>query len=304
MSLDISVKSFTEYIRTVSSPATAKKYGVGADKFLAYLQARGLRDFGTLPRNTLQQYTASLIEHGYLPNTVKLYTVAVERYLVWCADQGLVLPTFAKPHKPKALMRVKSILNQADIVRFFTACNNELDEPLRTAVMLMPCCGLRANEMASLPLSAIQKVSLKLQDGTSKTCLSLRVVGKGNKERFVPLLDEGAQILTSYLKGWRREAKGPHLFPSRLKKGENPITANTLWRAVTKLRDVLDIVMSPHTFRRTYATYLWKRKVADTTISKILGHEKLETLYKHYLNVNAEDLSKAVQDQGGRLLGP
>jgi integrase/recombinase XerD len=197
---------------------------------------------------------------------------------------------------------VKGVLSRADIVNIFEACNNELNEPRRTAVMLMPCCGLRSNEMAGIKVGAIRRVLVKLQDGTSKACLSLTVIGKGNKERHVPLLDEGTQILTNYLKGWRREYKGDFLFPSPHSDGSKHLHVHSIWMGVAKVRDVLGIAMSPHTFRRTYATYLWRRKVADTTIAKIMGHEKIETLYKHYLNTSAEDLSEAVHDKGGKLL--
>ena len=145
-----------------------------------------------------------------------------------------------------------------------------------------------------------------MQDGSMKQCLSLRVIGKGDKERFVPLLDEGTQILQQYLTGWRRPRKGNNLFPamSSGEGGMKSITAHTIWTAFSQIRDRIDIpTATPHTLRRTYATTLWRRGVADTTIAKILGHSNLQTLYKHYLNMNAADLSAAVQQKGGALLG-
>jgi len=197
--------------------------------------------------------------------------------------------------------RVRGVLRRDDMILFFSACNDLLREPTRTAIMMMPTCGLRSNEMAGLRLDSLQKVSILLKDGTHKTCLSLRVIGKGNKERFVPLLDEGKEIVSQYLLGWRRKSGSEWLFPSTHGQVKH-ITPHALWIAVAKVRESTGLVMSPHTLRRTYATTLWRRGVADTTVARVLGHAKLDTLYKHYLNMDATDLSAAVQEKGGRLL--
>jgi len=301
--VDISLEAFYSYIKSTQTEVTAKKYRKGAEMFLTYLHSKGFRDFSALPRNTLQLFSVSLIKEDYSAATINLYTVGVQRYLTWCADQGVNLPYLAKPESVKLSHRVRGILKRDQLADFFKACNEVLTEPTRTAIMLMPCCGLRSNEMAGLSLDSLIRVHVQQQDGTSKISQAIRVIGKGDKERYAPLLDEGREILRQYLQGWRRERTGNRLFPS-IYNGENSMNPHSIWVSVRKVREALDIKeLSPHTLRRTYATTLWRRGVADTTIAKILGHENLQTLYKHYLNMGVEDLTSAVQSKGGQLIG-
>lgn len=299
--MDLSLEKYHSYTIKVKSEATARKYKHSAKMFIQFLNDQRVTDFSRLPRNTMQAFTAMLIDKGYSPSSITLYTVGAQQYLKWCRDQGADLPHLAKPSPPRSTLRVKEVLKREDILTFFQVCNEQLKEPIRTAVMLMPCSGLRATEMATLELDAIQKVDIRLQDGTSKTCLALRVIGKGRKERYVPLLDEGQQLLTQYITGWRRGKGGSWLFPKN-KQSPKPLMYYSVWDGVRKVRHAMNAKITPHTLRRTYATTMWRRKVADTTIAKILGHENLQTLYKHYLNMSAEDLSEAVQNKGGKLL--
>lgn len=272
---------------------------------LEFFQNQGLRDFTRLPRNTLQLYTSYLVNRDYSPASINLYMTGAQRYIVWCRDQGVNIPDLARPDKPRMKSRVKEVLTKEQLREYFKGCSEKLKEPTRTALMLMPCCGLRSSEIVELSLNSIQKVQVMMQDGSMKQCLSLRVIGKGNKERLVPLLDEGVQILQQYLSGWRRDRPGHNLFPSSQGDNERYINAHTLWQAFSKVvKEELGLTRAtPHILRRTYATTLWGRGVADTTIAKILGHENLQTLYKHYLNMSATDLSTAVHHKGGSLLG-
>lgn len=299
--MDISLKAYYAYIKSTQTEITATKYKKGAEMLLSYVHSQGIKDFTKLPRGILQGFSVSMIDKDYSAATISLYMVGAQRYLTWCRDQGVDIPDLARPDKPKTRHRVKEILSREDLKAFFQGCNI-LDEPMRTALMLMPCCGLRSEEVANLSLNSIQRVAITMQDGTQKACLSLKVIGKRDKERYVPLLDEGHQILQQYLTGWRREKQGNRLFPSPMYADRN-VTTHTIWIAISKVRKHTNLTMTPHSLRRTYATTLWRRGVADTTIAKILGHENLQTLYKHYLNMGAADLSAAVHNKGGTLLG-
>lgn len=170
--------------------------------------------------------------------------------------------------------------------------------------MLLPCCGLRAQELVSLRLDNIHRGVVKLQNGKEKQTLYLRVVGKGNKERNVPLMEEGVEILTGYLAGWRRRQKGPWLFPSLASdelNGLKHIGERMLRKALQKMREPLGMDFTPHTMRRTYITMLWRRKVDLKTIAAIAGHSNIQTTINHYIVMEPQDALQALQDAGSSL---
>ncbi len=284
------------------SAATARKYEEAATKFLKTLKFNGITKFEDLPRNILQQYVDSMIGQ-YAPASLAVYSAGVRKYLEWVRNQGVKIPELALPDLPKVPHRLRDVLSVDDMAVYFEQVDELLPEPSRTASLLLPCSGLRASEMSDLPLSAIHKVIVPLKNGTRKSTIALRVIGKGNKERSVPLLDEGAEELLTYLSGWRRKRQGPWVFPGMVskwnKKGARPMSVRLLRDAVAKVREPLGMEITPHTMRRTYLTSLWRMGVDPATIAKIAGHANIQTLFKHYLVLDEQDVLGAVHSKIG-----
>ena len=143
---------------------------------------------------------------------------AVRKYLQWVKSRGVKVAEQAKGELPKSPLRQQDVLPPDMFAAYFRQADIDLSEPIRTAVMLLPCCGLRAQEMVRLRLEHVHRATVKLRKGKEKSTLFFRFVGKGDKERNVPLMEEGVEILTGYLTGWRRRQPGPWLFP-HLSKG-------------------------------------------------------------------------------------
>ena len=183
---------------------------------------------------------------------------------------------------------------------------------MRTAVMLLPCCGLRASELVSIRLAHIKRARVKLRDKDRKgkpkykTTLFLKVFGKGGKERHVPLMEEGVEILTGYLAGWRRTQPGPWLFPritkNRSGSGRRHISDRYLRDALQRMREPLGLdEITPHTMRRTYITTLWRKKVDLKTIADIAGHANVQTTIDHYIAMEPSDAIRALHEAGSSL---
>jgi site-specific recombinase XerD len=294
--VDVSPRAFTLYIERVRTKATAEKYGPAVLQFLKTVKDNGYEDFASLPRGILSRYVEVLASQNYSAGSIHVYVTAVKRYLSWVQDQGIKVADIGKPDLPKVTTRVRDALSTDQIRAFFMAAT-ELEEPARTAVLLLPCTGLRANEMVTLPLSSIRKVQIQLK-GRTKTTFAFVVRGKGGKERIVPLLDEGVPVLTGYLAGYRRTRKGPWMFPgvrtNKNKKDSHSLATRTLRYAVSQVRQPLGVRFTPHTMRRTYATALYRRGVSPATLAKILGHANIQTLYKHYLAIDEQDVLREV----------
>lgn len=302
--VDTSVMAFASHVHRTGSAATARKYEEAVKKFLKTLRHNGYTKFEELPRNVLQQYVDSMIAQ-YAPASVHVYLAGVRKYLEWVRNQGVKLPELADPETPKIPSRMRDVLSPSDLGVYFEQAAELLIEPARTAAILLPCTGLRAVEMSALPLSALHKVNVPLESGEIKATIALRVIGKGNKERVVPVLDEGVEVLLTYLAGWRRERHGPWVFPGMVSKqnkgGQIPMSERLLRDAVAKVREPLGMQITPHTMRRTYLTALWRMGVDVATLAKLAGHSNLQTLFKHYLALNEEDILSATLSRSAPL---
>lgn len=293
------LEPFGRFIATVLSEGTEGKYTAAAEKFLTWCALQGWEDWEDLPPTTLRDYCAGLVEAEYRPATVQAQMAGVGRFIKWARQQGYKLATFHDPELPRNHRKVKDSLSPELLTHYFRIAD-DLDEPVRTAAMLLPCAGLRGSELVSLPLSSLRSTRLKLEDGSIKETTTLVVKGKGGDERMVPLLDEGAKLLAGYVAkgGWRWKQSDPDwLFPGR----HGHLADRTLRSAVQRIREPLKMRFTPHTMRRTYLTSLYRQGVDPLTLAKIAGHKDVKTLMTHYLALDEFDLAGAVHNKGGRL---
>lgn len=302
---NVSPAEFQSYLKGVKSETTAKRYAEYASVFLKVMQQSGYSSFAQLPPGMLSEFAAQLKRQGNSPSTVRVYTFASKKYLEWVSSRGVKVTPQNRPDLPAVTLKHREVMPAELFERYFQQADQELKEPLRTAVMLLPCCGLRASEITSLKLDQIHKANVKLQHGKTKKTLFLRFEGKGGKQRNVPLMEEGVEILTGYLAGWRKRQKGSWLFPSIQKgddiKGSQHISTRGLRHAVQQLQVPLGFEVTPHTMRRTYITMLWRRKVDLNVIRQIAGHSNIQTTINHYIIMNQDDSLEAFHNAGGAL---
>jgi len=289
MSFDLA--DFQTYVTNVRSKPTARRYVIAVTSFLTWAEpVLGRIPVSRFPPNTLSLYTQSLLSKDYKPASIKLHQAGVSRYLRWLKEiKGVSVPDFHQAELPR--------VNRA-LIQYFQYAD-KLEEPIRTAVMLLPCSGLRSQEIVSLSLgSSLKRSPFKLQDGTTKETVCLVFGGKGGNERIVPLVDEGVKILYRYLKGWRAtNSDSRYLFPGN--KGSH-ISTRTVRAAVQSIREKLGMEFTPHTMRRTYLTTLYRKGVDVTLVAKIAGHS-VKILMEHYLALDETDVVGAVHAMGGRL---
>lgn len=296
--VDTSIEGFANYVAKVCSETTAGKYSSAVRDFLRVVKENGYDSFSELPPGLLNRYVEKLIDGGYAPSSVHVYLAGVKRYLVWIEGQGVKVAPFAKVDMPRKRHVMRDVLSPEMLQTYFDYAHEILDEPVRSAVLLLPCTGLRANEISQLPLASIRTVDIELEGHTRRT-LALRVDGKGGKQRTVPIIEEGSKILTGYLSGYRRVRKGPFVFPGMKsrhnKSGNIAMSPRTLRAAVARVREPLNMKFTPHTMRRTYLVSLWRRGVDPVTLAKIAGHANIQTLFQHYLALDEQDVLKAVE---------
>jgi len=136
---------------------------------------------------------------------------------------------------------------------------------------LMYATGLRVSELAQLKWENINRIQ--------KT---LRVIGKGNKEREVPY----GEVADMWLSRWLQAAKkSSFLFPSELGSRTRCLTRQTLWRCVKKYAKLVEVYPepSPHVLRHAFATHLLNHGADLRAVQALLGHESITTteIYTH-----------------------
>ena len=167
----------------------------------------------------------------------------------------------------------------------------DVDTPLglrdRAMLELMYACGLRVSELASLPSTAIN-----LRQGV------LRVMGKGSKERLVPLGEEAQHWVERYLAQARPQLAGKRAAPSLfVNAGGEPPTRQQFWSLVKRHAAAAGIDparISPHGLRHSFATHLLNHGADLRTLQMLLGHSSLSTTQVYTL-VAREQLKRLHQ---------
>ncbi|NCF32863.1 MAG: site-specific tyrosine recombinase XerD [Proteobacteria bacterium] len=194
---------------------------------------------------------------------------------------------------PKQARELPTSLGAADVENLLAAPNVETVIGLRDRAMLelLYASGLRVSE-----LIALQMVSVNLRQGV------VRVVGKGNKERLVPVGETALDWLQRYIRDGRQEllrAGGSVLFPSRLGRA---MTRQTFWHALQRYAVAAGIQksISPHTLRHAFATHLVDNGADLRAVQMMLGHSDLSTtqIYTHVAQQRLQSLLREHHPRG------
>jgi len=194
---------------------------------------------------------------------------------------------------PKQARELPRSLGASDVENLLAAPDIETTIGLRDRAMLelLYASGLRVSE-----LIALQLVSVNLRQGV------VRVVGKGNKERLVPVGETALDWLQRYLREARQEllpAGGSVLFPSR--RGRT-MTRQTFWHAIKRYALAAGIQkdISPHTLRHAFATHLVDNGAGLRAVQMMLGHSDLSTtqIYTHVAQQRLQSLLREHHPRG------
>ena len=147
-------------------------------------------------------------------------------------------------------------------------------------------CGLRVSELISLKIS-----DLFFSEGF------IKVTGKGNKQRLVPISDLNKRVIKSYMDNSRKKLKIEEkskdiLFLNRRGKKLSRAMIFTIIKRLSKLSDIKKNI-SPHTFRHSFATHLLKNGADLKTIQQLLGHQSITTT-EIYMHIDNKMLVKAI----------
>lgn len=259
----------------MKSKLTADSYVYGVRLWEIFLSEKGV-DLATAHPGLMDDFVRWMRARGLGPQTVASRCTGVKAWLKHLKRLGYKVPDFVSPEMPKVQAKEPFVLSMDQLALYFETAN-EFDEPIRTTLTIMPLCGLRSDEVVKIRLD-----QMTMKDGW----IIFTFIGKGGKQRSVPLLKQGNQVLRRYLTGWRAEQHHKHgndwLFPGHFSGKHLATRTVRLW--VDKLSEQIGVPeLSPHTLRKTYTTMLDAMGVSPLMIAQLVGHSSLKTTSRHYV---------------------
>jgi integrase/recombinase XerC len=270
-----------ELARRGASPHTLRNYGSDLEQFAFYFEPTNL-NIEDLDLELLREWLASLYDQRLEIASIRRKLAAVRAMFQFLLEEGMVPANVAKRLRtPKMKQRLPEVMSAEKT-------NNLLDlapakERDAAILELLYGCGIRVGELVSINLDDID-----LKEGW------LRVRGKGNKERQIPIPERARAAVQQYLPVRTAAAEERALFVNS--RGER--LGDRQVRRLVKtyaLLTVGDSSVHPHSFRHAYATHLLSDGADLRSIQELLGHEKLSTTQK-YTQVSLKDL-QAVYDR-------
>lgn len=265
---------------------TLAAYSRDVNRYLSFLQAEGIGSFEEAKQAQVARHLIDLKESGYSSRTIARHLSALRTFYRFLQTEGFFEedPTLHLD-SPKAKGGLPSVLTLEEVERLLQAPRAETAMGLRDKAMLevLYATGLRVSELITLSLSQVN-----LSTGY------VRCLGKGGKERIVPLGTQALHALKDYLERARpsfacpepcRRVRGrssPFLF---LGRGGRPLTRQGFWKLLKGYAKAAGIEkkVTPHTLRHSFATHLLDRGADLRSVQLMLGHADISTtqVYTH-----------------------
>ena len=259
-----------------------------------WLEHRG-SSLATASRGDILEYVAHRVNEGARPRSTARQLSAFRRFFRHqVRDRVRADDPTADVAMPRTGRALPKSLSERDVERLLAAPRTEdaLGFRDRTMLEVLYATGLRVSELVNL-----RHAQVNLNQGV------VRVMGKGNRERLVPLGAEAIDWLSKFEQGARRDILGSrqtdHLFPTR--RGTR-MTRQAFWNLIKRHAQVagIDKPLSPHTLRHAFATHLLNHGADLRVVQMLLGHSDLSTtqIYTHVARERMKSLHAAHHPRG------
>ncbi len=261
------------------SPDTLQAYHSDLMRYLNYLKDSGVRDLNDVRQGQLRGYTRWLNSLCLSAATIHRSFSAVRGFHHFLlAEKRIARDPSANLDPPKLPQRLPKVLevHEIDAVLEAVDTSKSLGVRDRSVISLLYACGLRVSELIGLRLT-----NLMLEEEL------VRVLGKGSRERVVPIGRKAIDDLETYVYNVRPALarKGKNTGEVYLSVRGNPLTRMSVWNILSRWSTSAGIQkeISPHTLRHSFATHLLEGGADLRAIQEMLGHADIATtqVYTH-----------------------
>jgi integrase/recombinase XerD len=273
--MEARVEEFLRYISLEKgySEHTIAAYRSDLSQFVRYLQRQGVRSWPEVDRPHVLDYIAYLQSREYASSTVARKVAAVKSFFHFQVADGALQdePSAAvdSPRVEKTLPHPLSLDEMDRLLAGSGQANSAKDLRDNALLELMYATGMRASEVIGLDVDAVD-----IEAGTA------RCLGKGNKERILPVYGTALDALSEYMERARPELLGDNeedaLF---LNYRGRPLTRQGLWLIVKQRAAEVGIErdVTPHTLRHSFATHMLNGGAGLREVQQLLGHANISS---------------------------
>lgn len=261
----------SEYLNYLSqergySPNTLEAYERDILEFLNYHEQKKAKLY-QITRRSVNQYLGELRSRQNATTTILRKISSIKGFYEWLQIKGVLRDNpLALLELPKRRTPLPKVLTVGEVSRLLNS--NSISIQDKVIVELLYACGLRVSELTSLRVKSID-----VGGGY------LRVIGKGDKERLIPMGDVSVMVIRKYLSETGLKEDAP-LFPNLEGKTplfDEPLNRRDVWQRVRNMRHIVGRDVSPHTFRHSFATHLLENGADLRVVQELLGHSDIAT---------------------------
>ncbi|MCG6906420.1 MAG: site-specific tyrosine recombinase XerD [Desulfobacteraceae bacterium] len=274
---------------------TIESYSQDLARYFTFLKENGVKNLSENDTVLLLKHLIELRNAGLAARSRARHLVTLRGFYKFLTREGLLA---SDPTRlidlPKTGLKLPEVFSVTDIGRLLTAPDPNTPRGSRDAAMLelLYAAGLRVSELIGLKL---QQVNLEAG--------FVRVVGKGAKERIVPIGQHARRQIQAYLEAGRpillKSLVSPHLFVARAGR---PMTRQGFWKLLKRYGRKAGIVkeITPHSLRHSFASHLLEGGADLRAVQVMLGHVDIATtqIYTHVAKEHIQKVHEACHPRG------
>lgn len=286
--MDRHMKDFISYLAVERGLAvnTVTSYALDLKQFKNFCLQRQIKDIKNLDRAIITNYILDLKKKGRSNATIARQMAALKLFSRYLVDEGWLEgePT-ENMESPGVKKKLPAVLDQDQVARLLEQPRVGNTPGLRDKAMLelMYATGMRVSELLSLDINHVD-----CEHGY------VRCMGKGSKERIVPVGTMAATYLSEYLRRGRAKIKiSSNQKALFLNMRGKRLTRQGFWKILKKHARAagIDIEITPHTLRHSFATHLLENGADLRSVQEMLGHADITTtqIYTHLTDTRLRD---------------
>ena len=285
------IKEFMDYLSVERglSKNTLESYSRDLNKYTEYLKKRGISNLDRVKRPDIQDFMMGLKGNKLNASSIARNLVAIKVFHRYLTSQRLLKEDVTSViETPKLWKTLPDVLDEKEVEAILESPNTRLKQGLRdkAALELMYATGMRVSELVNLKLT-----DLHMDMGF------VRCMGKGQKERIIPVGSKAKEAIQKYLEKARpkflKKSESGALFLTRLGK---QMSRQTFWMVIKHyVKDTrIKKRVTPHTLRHSFATHLLQNGADLRIVQELLGHVNISTT-QIYTHINKERLKQIHQ---------
>ncbi len=296
MDNDALIESFLLHLKTERrlSGNTLASYGADMRRFSVFLSGRGI-DAKAFTRPDFLDYLTALRNEGLSARSTARHVSTTRSFFRFLVREGILAASpVSEVRAPRIGRPLPKYLTLTQVSLLLAAPDERSPEGLRDRAMLalMYASGLRASEVTTLRL-----------ENVDVNAGFLYVLGKGGKERVVPVADAALAALSDYVTGARPGFLGKRVTSALfLSRRGAAITRQTLWNRIRRwgLAAGIEERISPHTLRHSFASHLLAGGADLRAVQAMLGHSDIATtqVYTHVTPDRLRDVHRKHHPRG------